>query len=378
MVASDNIAPFVPSPSFAVAKPPASGKAFPASWSVNHPLESAFNAPAEPNLQIENSLLTEGHSRFHDTATEIASYAASVDLQDTSSKDFHVDGIAEDEYIHIVGGQESLKLVEAELIGEPDGAPVLNNAIGAAELPENVDSNDFARQRQVGQNQEPTPAERKAKRKAAIEVYERMKDDQRLKTERGNTVRAINTANLISEAGPSDSDDSDSDDAIASSANPETSFTRLSLASMVAAAPTISLNAEKARMKDFFRMHSLSVVFVIALVAISILFFQKQIPRSEFTDGDLLLANNRPSAAVEKLTMAIASNPRLVGAYIARADAYSQTGATDLALADCRKAVELEPNKPEAYEIRARILLPLGNLVQAFSDRETASRLRGR
>lgn len=302
-------------------------------------------------------------------------------------------GVAEEDYIPLEEFQESLKLDEAALIGDPYGASDFNEpieasesnaAMGTTEFAEHADITDSAAQGPSGQQQEPTPVaiDRKAQRKAGLEAYERMKEEQRRKTERGNTVRAGSSLSLnpgsTSEPGSSVDTGSDNDSAIAGSTNPESLVTRQSFASTVAADPATAPKRERAAgANEFVRKHPLSVVLVIALIGAGIAYYPTENSRSNLNDGAALLANNQPQAAVDKLTRAIASNPRLVAAYVVRADAYSRTGATDLALADCQKAIVLEPGKPEAYEMRAKIVLPLGRFRQVISDLETVSRIRG-
>jgi tetratricopeptide (TPR) repeat protein len=202
-----------------------------------------------------------------------------------------------------------------------------------------------------------------------------------LKTERGNTVRALNSLNLppgSPNTGSVVDADSDNDAAIASGAMLDPLVTRQSFASTVAAAPKTAPRAERAAgANEFVRKHPLLVVLGIAALVAVIAYYPTENAQSSFDTGEAFLGNNQPEPAIKTFTRAIASNPRMVAAYVERAHAYFQTGASDLALADCRKAIELDPAKPEAYEMRAKIELPPGHFRQVIADLVTVSRIRG-
>jgi tetratricopeptide (TPR) repeat protein len=329
--------------------------------------------------------------------------------------------------------QESLELDEAALDGEHSKSNDFSETVEASELEstghpaehndsaESIDSS--APERHV-QKKELTPEERKAQRKAAVETYERMREEQRLKTKRGNTVRTLNSLNLAPSSPNSNSTSSPNstnslkvekspslqtaktaqhsslftdgtigpnsegnsavdtevknENAISDSAKAESLVTRQSFASTVAATPANPPRAERAAgANEFVRKHPLLVVIGIGVIAASVAYYQTGNSRSNLREGETLLTNKQLAPAIKTFTRAIASNPRLVPAYIGRGEAYFQTGATDQALADCRKAIELDPGNPEAYEIRAKIVLPLGHFRQVISDLETVSRIRG-
>jgi tetratricopeptide (TPR) repeat protein len=164
----------------------------------------------------------------------------------------------------------------------------------------------------------------------------------------------------------------------AGEANPDALVTRQSFANTVAASPSKAPQAESAATaRHFVRKHPLSVALVIAMIAAGIAYYPTENALSNLHSGEELLAKGDPQGALTNLTLAISSNPHLGAAYIARARAYSQTGASDLALADCDKAIGLQPDKPEGYEQRANIELPLGRFRQTIADLESVSRITG-
>jgi len=76
--------------------------------------------------------------------------------------------------------------------------------------------------------------------------------------------------------------------------------------------------------------------------------------------------------AIAEFDAAIEMNPRLAGAYVARAAAYGDLGDTQRALSDAATAVQLDPNSAGAYVNRARAYLGLANYSDALDDANTA------
>jgi len=62
--------------------------------------------------------------------------------------------------------------------------------------------------------------------------------------------------------------------------------------------------------------------------------------------------------AINAYSEAIEHNPKLAFAYANRAETYNQIGKYDLAIADCDKALEIDPNLVIAYLARASADLP--------------------
>jgi tetratricopeptide (TPR) repeat protein len=228
----------------------------------------------------------------------------------------------------------------------------------------------------------------KTHRKAALEAYERMKEEQRLKSERGNTTRLASgpistndpsyaSANL----GDGSSDETshvNMDYATTSSANLDPVVSRQSFANTVASLPNQApVQAKSGPFARLVRRHSFSIIVVAALLAAGIAYYPAENARSNLSAGEELLAKGDPQGAIDKLTKAIANNPKLTSAYLARATAYTKTGATSLAIEDCSKAIGLEPTSPGAYEQRANNELSLGYFRRAIADFESVSRISG-
>jgi tetratricopeptide (TPR) repeat protein len=74
--------------------------------------------------------------------------------------------------------------------------------------------------------------------------------------------------------------------------------------------------------------------------------------------------------AISECTKAIQLDPNLYIAYINRASAYSMKGQYALVIKDCNMAVQLEPDLPLAYLSRGMAYRSLGRKTEALNDFE--------
>ncbi len=74
--------------------------------------------------------------------------------------------------------------------------------------------------------------------------------------------------------------------------------------------------------------------------------------------------------AISECTKAIQLDPQLYIAYINRASAYSMKGQHNLVIVDCNQAIKIEPSLPLAYLTRAMAYRNLGRKTEALSDFE--------
>jgi tetratricopeptide (TPR) repeat protein len=72
--------------------------------------------------------------------------------------------------------------------------------------------------------------------------------------------------------------------------------------------------------------------------------------------------------AISECTKAIQLDPDLYIAYINRASAYSLKGQYDLVVVDCNQAIKLEPTLPLAYLSRGMAYRGLGMKAEALND----------
>jgi tetratricopeptide (TPR) repeat protein len=92
--------------------------------------------------------------------------------------------------------------------------------------------------------------------------------------------------------------------------------------------------------------------------------------------GIILKNEGRSEEAIAELTHAVNSNyPVRLWAYGERELLYAGIGRLDLALEDCNRAIELEPEDDYAYTLRAQIFMRTGDLDKAIADCNTSIKL---
>ncbi|MFA5516954.1 MAG: tetratricopeptide repeat protein [Desulfuromonadales bacterium] len=77
--------------------------------------------------------------------------------------------------------------------------------------------------------------------------------------------------------------------------------------------------------------------------------------RARCNSGLIYRLQKRHAQAVESYDLALAHNPSFADAWLGRAQAYLEMKFPDRALADCEKALEINPDYPAAAELRTRI-----------------------
>ena len=82
--------------------------------------------------------------------------------------------------------------------------------------------------------------------------------------------------------------------------------------------------------------------------------------------------HNNPEEAITHLTHALLVDASDYEAWLARGEAYYQTGNYEAALADFNQALRLRPNDPFAYAGRGVVLKALGRYEEALQDFERA------
>lgn len=82
--------------------------------------------------------------------------------------------------------------------------------------------------------------------------------------------------------------------------------------------------------------------------------------------------HDNPEAAITHLTHALLVDASNYEAWLARGEAYYQTGNYEAALADFNQALRLRPNDPFAYAGRGVVLNALGRYEEALQDFERA------
>jgi tetratricopeptide (TPR) repeat protein len=88
---------------------------------------------------------------------------------------------------------------------------------------------------------------------------------------------------------------------------------------------------------------------------------QFEIAKSNADSGDL-------AAAIVGYTKAINLDPKMIDAYLGRANAYNLTGQFDNAIADYSKVLEIEPDSSKVYGLRADMYLKTRHYVMAADD----------
>jgi len=81
-----------------------------------------------------------------------------------------------------------------------------------------------------------------------------------------------------------------------------------------------------------------------------------------------------PREAIELLNRVIDRSPRFWQAYQCRAELHLAQQAPELALADLSTAIQLAPNEPHLYRLRAHVYELLQDSASAAADLERASR----
>jgi len=84
----------------------------------------------------------------------------------------------------------------------------------------------------------------------------------------------------------------------------------------------------------------------LALIAIATAPSWAQGGKSFFKEGEALREQNQLEAAIEKYTLAVRVDPKLLKAFVARADVYELLGRKPECAADRRAVAELEPSEP--------------------------------
>lgn len=85
-----------------------------------------------------------------------------------------------------------------------------------------------------------------------------------------------------------------------------------------------------------------------------------------------ILATDNPEETIAHLTHALLVDASDYEAWLARGEAYYQTGDYEAALADFNQALRLHPNNPFAYAGRGVVLKALGRDEEALQDFERA------
>ncbi len=94
--------------------------------------------------------------------------------------------------------------------------------------------------------------------------------------------------------------------------------------------------------------------------------------------GVQYLENEQRDRAIECFTEAIRLCAGFTNAYFARARAYNDNGDFDLAIADCTKILQLDPDHFRAYRLRGGIFQETGKWAQAERDFAKARRIEAR
>lgn len=89
-------------------------------------------------------------------------------------------------------------------------------------------------------------------------------------------------------------------------------------------------------------------------------------------DAEKLAGDDKPDLALKKYGEAIALNPKLLDAYVGRAQLYGQKGRYGKALADLARALELDPSSQSSLLTKADILSQAGDKRGAIGTLEQA------
>ena len=81
-----------------------------------------------------------------------------------------------------------------------------------------------------------------------------------------------------------------------------------------------------------------------------------------------LIEEGRYDEAIAECNKAIELDPNMAGAYVNRSFAYSKKGEFDKTIADCNKAIELDPNLADAYNNRGIAYYNKGDYDKAARD----------
>lgn len=85
-----------------------------------------------------------------------------------------------------------------------------------------------------------------------------------------------------------------------------------------------------------------------------------------------LLSTDNPEETIAHLTHVLLVDASAYEAWLARGEAYYQSGDYEAALADFNQALRLRPNDPFAYAGRGVVLKALGRYEEALQDFERA------
>jgi tetratricopeptide (TPR) repeat protein len=91
-----------------------------------------------------------------------------------------------------------------------------------------------------------------------------------------------------------------------------------------------------------------------------------------YDDAETLLVRKRYSPAIVKFDEILLENPVSVRALLGRGRAYAASGDTERAMADFNRAIELAPDRPEAYYRRAMLFELLDEPGKAKADEDYA------
>uniref|UniRef100_H3B7C2 Tetratricopeptide repeat domain 13 n=2 Tax=Latimeria chalumnae TaxID=7897 RepID=H3B7C2_LATCH len=108
---------------------------------------------------------------------------------------------------------------------------------------------------------------------------------------------------------------------------------------------------------------------------------EDQYTNQELAIGYILLVSGLYDEAINHFTILLQENPSLVSATYGRGIAYGKKSLHDmknaeLALLELSRVIALEPNQPDVFEQRAKILSPLGRTDEALNDLSTAIQLQ--
>lgn len=98
-------------------------------------------------------------------------------------------------------------------------------------------------------------------------------------------------------------------------------------------------------------------------------------PSENVNEGNFLLRQGRPGAAIAAYERALKLDPLFAGAYVNLTDVYRQQGREDEGEKQLRRGLALLPNSPDLHHALGLLLVRQGNLSKALQELGSANRL---